>query len=203
MDPYKPNAAPREIAQFPTDLTADFVTISHFHPDHSNINGVGGNPKAFIQPGTYQGGGVKITGYEGDHGLVNNVPSGENTVYVFEIGDIKIAHIGAEGVISQTEILAAIEGADIITFDADGAEEHPVAEMLDQLKQSHVRTIILTHYSYSENNRYYGAPTLDNFLNMLPVDQLVVREDESEIRVTDSMPEQVLVMTPLALSMQE
>jgi hypothetical protein len=66
-----------------------------------------------------------------------------------------------------------------------------------------VRTIILTHYSYSENNRYYGAPTLDNFLNMLPVDQLVVREDESEIRVTDSMPEQVLVMTPLALSMQE
>jgi L-ascorbate metabolism protein UlaG (beta-lactamase superfamily) len=203
MDPYQSFNAPREIAQFPAGLSADFVTISHFHPDHSNILGVEGDPKAFIQPGTYQGGSVKVTGYQGDHGLIDNQPTGENTVFVFEAGDIKIVHMGAQGVITQDDILAAIEAADIITFDADSAPEHPVVDMLDQLKEKHVRTIILTHYSFSEDARYYGAPTIDNFLKMLPADQLVVREDSSEISVTKHMPEQVLVLKPLALSMQE
>jgi L-ascorbate metabolism protein UlaG (beta-lactamase superfamily) len=203
MDPYQSMSAPREIAQFPAGLSVDFVTISHFHPDHSNILGIEGDPKAFIEPGVYQAGSVNITGYQGDHGLIDGEPSGENTVFVFEIGDIKIAHMGAAGLITQKDILAAIEGADIITFDADASDRHPVAEMLDQLKQSHVRTIILTHYSFSEDNRYYGAPTLDNFLNMLPDDQMVVVEDGSAISVTRDMPDQVLALTPLALSRQE
>jgi len=202
MDPYNSWEAPQEIAQFPAGLTADFVTISHFHPDHDNINGVGGEPKVFIEPGSYQGGSVKITGYKSDHGLVDNVPSDENTVFVFEIGDIKIVHMGAGGVITQADVLAAIEGADIITFDADGLARHPVVEMLEQLKQSHVHTIILTHYSFSENNLYYGSWTIDNILKMLPADQLVVRDDGSDIIVTHNMLEQVLVLTPLALSKQ-
>ena len=90
MDPYQSMNAPREIAQFPAGLSADFVTISHFHPDHSNILGIEGDPKAFIESGVYQAGSVKITGYQGDHGLIDGEPSGDNTVFVFEIGDIKI-----------------------------------------------------------------------------------------------------------------
>lgn len=75
MDPYQPMNAPREIAQFPAGLAADFVTISHFHPDHSNILGIEGDPKAFIEPGVYQAGSVKVTGFKGIMGLsmVNRV----------------------------------------------------------------------------------------------------------------------------------
>jgi len=203
MDPYQSMNAPREIAQFPAGLSADFVTISHFHPDHSNILGIEGDPKAFIESGVYQAGSVNLTGYQGDHGLIDGEPSGENTVFVFEIGDIKIVHMGAAGLVTQEDILASIKGAEVITFDADASDRHPVAEMLDQLKQSHVRTVILTHYSFSEDARYYGAPTIDSFLDMLPADQLVIMEDRSEIKVTEDMPEQILVLTPLALSMQE
>jgi L-ascorbate metabolism protein UlaG (beta-lactamase superfamily) len=33
---------PIEISKFPENVAADAVTISHFHPDHSNVTGAGG-----------------------------------------------------------------------------------------------------------------------------------------------------------------
>jgi L-ascorbate metabolism protein UlaG (beta-lactamase superfamily) len=203
MDPYNSYVAPSEIAKFPDNLTADFVTISHFHSDHSNINGVSGKKGAFYQPGPNQGGGVKITGYKGDHGFVNGATQGDNTVFVFEIGAIKIVHMGAEGVITEPDILAAIENADVVMIDADGSAQHPITEMMVQLQQSHVRTVIPTHYSFSETTRFYGAITIDEFIELLPPDVAVVKQDGSEIKVTPNMPEQVLILTPLALSTQK
>ena len=66
------------------------------------------------------------------------------------------------------------------------------------MQQVNARTIIPMHYSPDERSRYGNALTIDEFLQTLPQETVVVRND-SGIQVTPDMPEQVAVLTPLAL----
>ena len=181
-DPYGSNH-PSGLAPFPNDLTADVVTVSHFHPDHSNVSAVKGTPKIISDPGSYQVGVVKITGFEGDHGLVNGKSSGANTVFVFEIGEVKIVHLGAAGVVTQSDILTAMENADVIIVDVMGDTAHPLKDEMNQLLERNVRTIIPTHYSFEDQPAYYGSVTLDEFLQIVPSDLAIVRQG-STLQIT-------------------
>ena len=197
-DPYKDR--PSGLAAFPTGLSADVVTVSHFHPDHDNItaiSGVNGKPKALLDAGITLAGMVKITGLKGDHGLVNGKSSGDNTVFVFEIGNVKIVHLGAAGVVTQSDILAVMENADVVVMDAMGDEAHPLKDELDQLVGLKVRTIIPTHYSFEDNPSYYGSVTLAEFLQVVPATLAVVKQG-SKLEVKAGMPEQVMVLAPAA-----
>ena len=153
-DPYGDH--PSGLASFPENLTADAVTVSHSHPDHNNVRAIEGDPKIIRDPGSYQVGMVKITGYKSDHGS----GSGNNTVYVFEIDGVKIVHLGAAGVVTQSEILITMENADVMIVDIMGDAQHPLTDELNQLLERNVRTIIPTHYSFDGNLRYYGSATL-------------------------------------------
>jgi hypothetical protein len=57
---------------------------------------------------------------------------------------------------------------------------------------------IPTHYGFSESSRYWGAATLDEFLEIAPSDMVVVRGD-SKIDVKPSIPRQRAALTPLML----
>ena len=195
-DPYGTNR-PSGLASFPDDLTADVVTVSHFHPDHSNVSAVKGKPQIIYDPGSFQIGMVKITGYKGDHGLVNGKSSGDNTVFLFEIGGVKIVHLGAAGVVTQSDIQAAMENADVIIVDIMGDTAHPLKDELNQLLERNVRTIIPTHYSYDGQPRYYGSATIDEFLQIIPSDLTVVRQG-SILQITSNMPDQLVILTPMA-----
>jgi len=194
-DPYGDH--PSALASFPDDLAADVVTVSHFHPDHSNVSAVKGKPKIIFNPGSFQVGMVKITGYKGDHGLVNGKSSGENTVFVFEIGEVKIVHLGAAGVVTQSDILAAMENADVIIVDIMGDAAHPLKDELNQSLEGNVRTIIPTHYSFDGHPRYYGSATLDEFLQIVPSDLAIVRRG-SALQITANMPKQLVILAPAA-----
>ena len=193
-DPYG-TSYPSGLTAFPADLSADAVTVSHFHPDHANNSVIQGTPKVMIDPGVYQVGMVKITGYKGDHGLVNGRSSGENTVFVFEIGEVKIVHLGGAGVVTQSDILAAMEEADVTILDIMGDAAHPLVDELNQLLELKARTIIPTHYSFEENPRYYGSATMAEFLRVVPSDLTVVKQG-STVKITPNMPEQLVILAP-------
>ena len=140
---------------------------------------------------------VKITGYKGDHGLVNGKTEMENTVFVFEIGGVKIVHLGAAGVVTQSDILAAMEDADVIIVDIMGDAAHPLKDELDQLLERNVRTIIPTHYSFDGQPRYYGSATLEEFLQIIPSDLPIVKQG-STLQITANMPKQLVILAPMA-----
>ncbi len=194
-DPYKDR--PSGLAPFPTGLAADAVTVSHFHPDHSNVSAIQGKPKVLLNPGPYQIGMVNIMGYPGDHGLVNGQSEGTNTVFVFDIGGVKVVHLGAAGVVTQSDILEAMQGADVAVVDVMGDEAHPMKDELDQLMELKVRTILPTHYSFEDNPAYYGSATLDQFLQIVPSDLPVVKHG-SVLEIRTNMPKQVIVLAPSA-----
>jgi L-ascorbate metabolism protein UlaG (beta-lactamase superfamily) len=141
---------------------------------------------------------VKITCYESDHGLIDGISTGTNRVFVFEIGEIKIVHMGAAGVVTQPDILAAMENADVIILDIHGDEAHPLDEQIAQMSEVNARTVIPSHYSCEERARYFSAATLDEFLELLPAETAIVRAG-SEIQIVPNMPEQIAVLTPLML----
>jgi len=190
-DPYGDH--PEGLAPFPDSITADVVTISHFHPDHDNATSVEGEPEVILEPGASQVGMVKITGYKGDHGL----PDIPNTVFVFEIGAVKIVHLGAAGVVTQNDILAAMENADVIIVDIMGEESHPLKDELNQIRELKGRTIIPTHYSFEGNPSYYGSVTLNELLQVVPGDLAVVRQS-STLQVRANMPKQIVILAPAA-----
>ena len=194
-DPYSASR-PKGLSLFPDDIEADALTISHSHPDHTAI--LLGVPQRFFEPGSYQVGMVKITGYESDHGLIDGKSTGTNTVFVFEIGEIKIVHMGAAGVVTQPDILAAMENADVIILDIHGDAAHPLNEQIAQMSEVNARTVIPTHYSCEERARYFAAVTLDEFLELLPAEAAIMRAG-SEIQIVPNMPEQIAVLTPLTL----
>lgn len=207
MDPYRTSYVPIEIQKFPENLTADIVTVSQLHPDHAGVANVGGTPRMILSPGPDRAGAVEITGYKSDQGFYDGAPTGETTVFVtvfvFKVGGTKIVHMGAAGVITQPDILAAIEDADVVIIDGMGTDSHPVPEMMAQLRRSNVRTVIPAHTSFSERERFFGALTVDEFIKTLPPEEVINRVDGSAITVTPGMPVQVLILTPSALTAQQ
>jgi hypothetical protein len=60
-----------------------------------------------------------------------------------------------------------------------------------------VRTILVTHYSFEGEPRYYESATINEFLPIVPSDLPVVRQG-SIIQVSAPMPQQLLILAPAA-----
>jgi len=56
-DPYSP-----DLGYSLGNPTAHIVTVSHQHPGHSYIQGIGGEPRLVTGPGEYEINGILITG---------------------------------------------------------------------------------------------------------------------------------------------
>ncbi len=198
-DPYGDERPPR-LGSLPGDLEAEAVTVSHVHSDHNNVSAVGGDPQHITEPGTYQVGMVRVTGYESREGS----PTGpsktmRNVVFVFEIEQAKIVHLGDAGLIPEPNVRAAIANADVILVNIDGYVL-PLDQLLPEMERLGARTIIPTHFSASASARWATAETmtLEEFLGTLPADIAVVRMG-SEIQVTPGMPKQVAGLSYLLL----
>jgi len=196
-DPYGDSAHPIGIGPLPNDLVGDAVTVSHAHPDHNNVKGVGGTPQLITAPGTFQIGMVKVTGYGGYEGSPSGPSKNPHVVFVFEIGGVKIVHLGDSGPITRPDVLAAIEQADVLLANIDGYVI-PADQIVPFIQRAKVRTFVPTHYSLSTRTRWQGAPTIDEFIKTLPADLPIVRQG-SEIPVTPNMPTQLVELTSLAL----
>jgi L-ascorbate metabolism protein UlaG (beta-lactamase superfamily) len=102
-DPYD-----RSIGYSLPRLRADIVTVSHDAPGHSAASAVKGEPKVLSRPGEYEMKGIFITGIQTWQGAGARAESKEeNTVFVFEFGDLTVCHLGdLSQVLSQAQVEA-------------------------------------------------------------------------------------------------
>ncbi len=114
-DPYETTESLRygEIEE-----SADIVTISHSHADHSNVAAVKGNPQ--VVKGTTEARGVKIRGIATAHDNSGGRERGSNTIFCFEIDGLNVCHAGDLGHLLTDKQAAAIGKVDILLIPVGG-----------------------------------------------------------------------------------
>lgn len=114
-----------------TKVTADIVTVSHEHEDHNHLENIGEYKRIIKGPGEYEVMGVSILGFASYHDEKKGVERGKNTIFVYEIDEIRIAHLGDLGHTLSENLVEELGTIDILmvpvggfyTIDAEKASE--------------------------------------------------------------------------------
>ncbi len=167
---------------------SDIVIASHSHTDHTAYSLIS-NYSLLVPPGTtdvINFGDVKIEGYNSEHGYLNNQPMGPNTIYIFSIGDIRIAHLGENRAVTEEEILAALQGVDVLLAPVGEAASMSITEVFELADKVDAAVVIPHHYCYSASDKFYGSTTIDEFMSQVPENYT---KEESEIYLINDKPE--------------
>ncbi len=102
--------------ELPSGLRADLITISHEHADHNNVALVANKPRVIRGLTSDHKGWARVDEKVKDvairtvgvyHDDKRGAERGLNTVFIFEVGGLRIAHLGDLGNTLTDEQLAA------------------------------------------------------------------------------------------------
>jgi L-ascorbate metabolism protein UlaG (beta-lactamase superfamily) len=157
----------------PADLHADAVTVSHEHPDHNNVALVRGKPKILRGLTPDKKGWMKIDEKVKDisirsvgvyHDNKKGAEIGLNTVFVFEVVGVRIAHLGDLGHILTDEQISAIGSVDVVLVPVGGVwtvDAHKATEVVDQIRP---RLVTVPMHYHTDPLTIKELATVDGFL---------------------------------------
>jgi len=142
---------------YPDEIESDAVLITHPHYDHDGGVSRDRTPPwpdsmtVWRKPGRYESGDVDILGVAGKHADPYGKEFGQtNTIWLIEVGGLRIAHIGDNGPISE-EAAAEIGAVDILMMPIDSEyhilKEHEIQAILEQLNPG---ILIPMHYRLAD-----------------------------------------------------
>jgi L-ascorbate metabolism protein UlaG (beta-lactamase superfamily) len=159
-DPYGP-----ELGYSPLKQSADIVTVSHFHPGHSFVRGVDNDPRQITIPGEYEMGGFFITGVSTFHDNENGEIRGKNTVFLLEIGNVMVCHLGDLGHRLTPQLLEEIGPVDVLFLPVGEGSTFSVNLAVETVRAMEPRIVIPMHYKTEALNR--ELETVDAFLKKM------------------------------------
>jgi L-ascorbate metabolism protein UlaG (beta-lactamase superfamily) len=177
-DPFPP-----ELGYSLGKLTADIVNVSHQHPGHSYVQGVGGEPKVLTGPGEYEISGVLTMGLQSYHDNEHGAQRGGNTIFVFEIDDVVICHLGDLGHSLVADQIAKINSADVLMVPVGGVSTIDAAHAAEIVRRVEPKIVIPMHYK-----------TLVLKRELAPVDQFL-----KEMGVKEAVPQPKLTVNKASL----
>jgi L-ascorbate metabolism protein UlaG (beta-lactamase superfamily) len=140
----------------PQGLRADLITISHEQPDHDNVKMVVNAPKVIHGVTADKKGWVRIDEKFRDvairtvgvyHDDKRGALRGLSTVFIFEVGGLRIAHLGDLGHQLDDDELEAIGSVDVLLVPTGGTttlDAYHATRVVDQL---HPRLMVVPmHY---------------------------------------------------------
>jgi L-ascorbate metabolism protein UlaG (beta-lactamase superfamily) len=174
----------------PGDLRADVVTVSHEHPDHSNVALVQGKPKVLRGLTADKKGWVKIEEKVKDvairsvgvyHDDEKGQKRGLNTIFVFEVGGLRVAHLGDLGHLLTDTQLSAVGSVDVVLIPVGGFFTIDAAQATRVIDQLRPRLIIVPMHYKTDVLTIKELATVDAFLAGRPN---VRREASNTLAIT-------------------
>lgn len=164
-DPFDPKMVGLKFA----GVTADIVTISHDHGDHNQYQLVSGVVKVVNAPGEYEIMGVSIIGIPSYHDEVSGSKRGKNTIYVFEMDDMRVCHLGDLGHALSESLIEEIGDIDILMVPVGGEytiDSETAAKVVQDIEPS---IIIPMHFAGARLNPevFSKLEPVDNFVKAL------------------------------------
>jgi len=151
--------------------TARIVTVSHQHPGHSYIEGVGGEPRVIKGPGEYEIGGVLITGISTFHDDEKGASRGKNTVYHIEIDEIAVCHLGDLGHVLTGEQVEELDNVDVLLLPVGGVSTINAPLAAEVVRQLEPKVVIPMHYQTPELKK--ELEPVERFLKEIGVKDIV------------------------------
>jgi len=165
-DPYSPDSG-YSLGKH----TAHVVTMSHQHKGHAYEKGIGGDPKLIKNPGEYEVRDVLIIGIATFHDDERGVHRGKNTVYLMEIDEVAICHLGDLGHVLTAEQVEEIGRVDVLLLPVGGVSTISAPQAAEMVRQLSPKVIIPMHYQTQALKR--ALEPVGKFLKEIGVGELV------------------------------
>ena len=182
-DPYSP-----DLGYSLGKTTARIVTVSHQHPGHSYVQGIGGQPRVVKGPGEYEISGVLIIGIAAFHDGEGGRKRGKNTIYLMELDEISVCHLGDLGHVLSGEQVEEIDNVDVLLLPVGGVSTIDAPIAAEIVRQLEPKAVIPMHYK---------TPALSWELE--PVDRFLKEIGAKEV---NPLPKLSLTKSSLPLSTQ-
>jgi L-ascorbate metabolism protein UlaG (beta-lactamase superfamily) len=147
-------------------LDADLVTISHEHENHSYVQ-VMRDAYEIRGPGEYEVAGVSVIGVPTFHDAQKGAKYGRNTVYLIEIDDVRVCHLGDLGHPLDDAEAEAIASPDVLLVPVGGHTAINAAQAAEIVRQLEPRFVVPMHYAIP--GLKLELDSLDRFLKEMAV----------------------------------
>jgi len=164
-DPYVP-----DLGYSLGKRSADIVTISHQHPGHSYFEGIDGDPRRVAGPGEYEISGVLIIGMATFHDAEGGGRRGKNTLYIMDVDEISICHLGDLGHVLTIERSEGIDEVDVLLVPVGGVSTIDASVAAEVVRQLTPKVVIPMHYKTDALRR--ELEPVDRFLKEMGVKEV-------------------------------
>jgi len=149
------------------DTEADLLLVTHEHLDHNGVEAVGGDPVVLRSTaGRHESPAGEVIGIASEHDAAAGTERGPNTIYVFELDGLRVAHFGDLGQSSlRPEQLAALGEIDLLFLPVGGGPTNGAPEALALIELLSPRWVVPMHY---RTERISFLEPADAFLAGLP-----------------------------------
>jgi L-ascorbate metabolism protein UlaG (beta-lactamase superfamily) len=168
-DPYPP-----ELGYSLGKVTARVVTVSHPHPGHSYVKGIGDEPRVVKGPGEYEIGGVLIIGIP-----TGGKERGKNTAYLMEIDEVTVCHLGDLGHTLTNEQAEEMDNVDVLLLPVGGVSTINATTAAEVVRQIEPKIVIPMHYKTEALKR--ELEPVDRFLKEMGTKEI---EPQPKLSVT-------------------
>ena len=172
-DPYPP-----AIGLKLSRMDAEVVTVSHDHDNHSYTQVVRDGAYEIRGPGEYEVAGVSVIGVPTYHDSEKGAKQGRNTVYLIEIDDVRVCHLGDLGHKLGDVEAETVASPDVLLVPVGGQTAMNGAQAAEVVRQLEPRYVVPMHYA---------IPGLK--LQLDPIDRFL-----KEMGVTSSEPQAKLAV---------
>lgn len=189
MDPCHPDTGYRL-----RESIAHVVTVSHLHPGHSYTEAIDSSPRLIKSPGEYEIGGTFITGVAVFHDGSKGATLGRNTVYVIEMEDVTLCHLGDLGHPLGPQSIEEIGDIDVLFVPVGEGSTVSVEAAVEIVRQLGPSVVVPMHYKTGASTR--DLSSVDKFLEKMRVKEVDERPGLSVTSSTLPAGTQVVVLSP-------
>lgn len=173
------------------DESADVCVVSHDHFDHNCVSVIKGNPQVVKGAGEKEEKGIKFKGVGSFHDEKGGSQRGENTIWNFELGGIKFAHVGDIGTSLTDSQKKEIGGVDVLFVPTGGFYTIDAAAASQVVKGLNPKVVIPMHYKTAFLGDNFPLSKVDDFLKGK---ENVVKVGKNSVSFTrDSLPDKTTI----------
>jgi L-ascorbate metabolism protein UlaG (beta-lactamase superfamily) len=129
-------------------IRADLVLVTHEHADHNGVDRIEGDPVVVRSTaGRFDSPVGEVVAIASEHDDVAGTKRGPNTIFVFELGGVRVAHFGDFGQRAlRDEQAAAIGALDLLLVPIGGGPTLDAEQAAQVVERLRPRWIVPMHY---------------------------------------------------------